>query len=108
MYLQATFFVGIAYCLEVLGQWDQFDSLHWMESVMFHLTAQRKAVASQSKAETEENLQVCKISYLVNRVTILFYLHKKCPFISEKSITISKEIEIENICLKKDKSDFKK
>ena len=48
---------GIAYCLEVLGQWDQFDSLHWMDSVMDYLAGQHQAVAEQYKAETEENLQ---------------------------------------------------
>ena len=68
---RSNLFTGIAYCLEVLGQWDQFDSLHWMESVMFHLTAQRKAVASQSKAETEENLQVCNNEFFYNN-TLLF------------------------------------
>ena len=45
----------MAFCLEVLGQWPQADSLHWSLSVNQAMAAERKKMELQRTGDT--NLQ---------------------------------------------------
>jgi len=52
------FSLGLAYCLTLLHQWPQADSLHWWwESVERSLGEERRRVAGQREGEREEKLQ---------------------------------------------------
>ena len=51
------FSMGLAYCLTLLDQWKQADSLHWFESVGKTLGGERKKVESQRAGEKDETLQ---------------------------------------------------
>ena len=42
------FALGLAFCLEVLGQWRQLDSLHWSDSLRDFLDQERRKVAAKS------------------------------------------------------------
>jgi WASH complex subunit 7 len=42
------FALGLAFCLEVLGQWRQLDSLHWSDSVRDFLDQERRKVAASA------------------------------------------------------------
>jgi WASH complex subunit 7 len=44
------FALGLAFCLEVLGQWRPLDALHWSESVSAYLAAERTKVIGPSTA----------------------------------------------------------
>jgi len=45
------FALGLAFCLEVLGQWRQLDSLHWSDSVRDFLDQERRKVAAKTVSE---------------------------------------------------------
>ncbi len=46
------FALGLAFCLEVLGQWRQLDSLHWSDSVRDFLDQERRKVAASAAKST--------------------------------------------------------
>ena len=51
------FSMGLAYCLTLLDQWKQTDSLHWFESVEKTLVGEKKRVENQRAGEKDEKLQ---------------------------------------------------
>lgn len=48
------FSMGLAYCLTLLDQWKQADSLHWFESVEKTLGGEKQKVESQRAGEKDD------------------------------------------------------
>lgn len=48
------FAVGISYLLTLLKQDDEFDSIHWFESVLEHLKEQRNTLANEIQQATKQ------------------------------------------------------
>merc|ERR1719342_564057 len=48
------FSMGLAYCLTLLNQWREADSLHWFESVEKTLSEERRKIEGQRAGEKED------------------------------------------------------
>ena len=51
------FAMGLSYCLAVLCQWRQADSLHWFDSVSLHLASEKSKVEGQMSKEKDDKLK---------------------------------------------------